>query len=171
MGVHTGSPVVHDGGYAGMDVHTAARIAAAAHGRRWWCRRRRLVDRSGLAGVQFVDLGLPQLKDLARPERLFQLAGDGLAQEFTPLKSLGAASTRPRPAAQMVGRKGEVAELIALVGSAGVRLVTLTGQGVGQDPAAIAQVAPGHRQIRAKTHVVNRRCGSGSPGSTWLPAS
>ena len=32
MGIHTGSPTVHDGSYVGMDVHRAARIAGAAHG-------------------------------------------------------------------------------------------------------------------------------------------
>jgi class 3 adenylate cyclase len=32
MGVHTGSPRVHDGAYVGMDVHRAARMASAAHG-------------------------------------------------------------------------------------------------------------------------------------------
>jgi class 3 adenylate cyclase len=32
MGIHTGSPTQHDGGYVGMDVHRAARIASAAHG-------------------------------------------------------------------------------------------------------------------------------------------
>ena len=32
MGIHTGAPMVHDGGYVGMDVHRAARIAGAAHG-------------------------------------------------------------------------------------------------------------------------------------------
>ena len=32
MGIHTGSPRIHDDGYVGIDVHRAARIAAAAHG-------------------------------------------------------------------------------------------------------------------------------------------
>ena len=32
IGIHTGSPQVHDGGYVGIDVHRAARIAASAHG-------------------------------------------------------------------------------------------------------------------------------------------
>ena len=32
MGIHTGTPTVHDGGYVGMDVHLAARVAGAAHG-------------------------------------------------------------------------------------------------------------------------------------------
>ena len=32
MGVHTGEPIVTEEGYVGIDVHRAARIAAAAHG-------------------------------------------------------------------------------------------------------------------------------------------
>jgi class 3 adenylate cyclase len=32
MGIHTGSPIIHDRGYVGMDVHRAARVASAAHG-------------------------------------------------------------------------------------------------------------------------------------------
>jgi class 3 adenylate cyclase len=32
MGLHTGEPVPHNGGYVGMDVHRAARLSAAAHG-------------------------------------------------------------------------------------------------------------------------------------------
>src|SRR5919108_1702625 len=32
IGVHTGTPLVTDEGYVGMDVHRAARIAAAGHG-------------------------------------------------------------------------------------------------------------------------------------------
>ena len=32
IGIHTGEPIVTDEGYVGLDVHRAARIAAAAHG-------------------------------------------------------------------------------------------------------------------------------------------
>src|SRR4029077_15243555 len=32
VGLHTGTPLISSGGYVGMDVHRAARIAAAAHG-------------------------------------------------------------------------------------------------------------------------------------------
>ena len=32
MGLHSGAPARHEDGYVGMDVHRAARIAAAAHG-------------------------------------------------------------------------------------------------------------------------------------------
>ena len=32
IGIHTGEPIVTQEGYVGLDVHRAARIAAAAHG-------------------------------------------------------------------------------------------------------------------------------------------
>ena len=63
----------------------------------------------------------------------------GWQRDFPPLKSLGGASSLPRPATPLVGRDGEVAELTALVASPGVRLVTLTGPGgSGKTRLAIA---------------------------------
>ena len=81
MGLHTGEPVVTDEGYVGIDVHRAARIAAAGHGGQVLVSRstRDLVDADGLR-----DLGEHRLKDLSAPERIYQL-GDG---EFPPLKTL-----------------------------------------------------------------------------------
>src|SRR5213079_3007721 len=81
MGVHTGEPLVTEEGYVGIDVHRAARIAAAGHGGQV------LVSQStrDLAGEDGLrDLGEHRLKDLTAPERIFQL-GEG---EFPPLKSL-----------------------------------------------------------------------------------
>lgn len=92
------------------------------------------------SGVTIRDLGSHQLKDIASPERLFQLAIDGLRGEFPPLKTLGASSSLPRPATPLVGRESELAaELSALLKSAEVRLVTLTGPGgSGKTRLAIA---------------------------------
>src|SRR5215204_2798011 len=73
MGLHTGEPAVSDGGYVGIDVHRAARIAAAGHGGQVLVSQatRDLVD------AEVRDLGEHRLKDLSAPERLFQLvAGD-----------------------------------------------------------------------------------------------
>src|SRR5262249_26373540 len=67
MGLHTGEPTVTDEGYVGIDVHRAARIAAAGHGGQI------LVSQStrDLAGADRLrDLGVHRLKDLAAPERL-----------------------------------------------------------------------------------------------------
>ena len=131
MGVHTGSPATHDGGYVGMDVHRAARIAAAAHGGQVVVSEATagLVDPGVVGGVRLVDLGSHKLKDLPAPEHLFQIAAEGLRRDFPPLRSLGAASGLPVPPTPLVGRDGELAELDALLRSPGVRLVTLTGTG------------------------------------------
>jgi class 3 adenylate cyclase len=40
MGLHSGEPLRHEEGYIGLEVHRAARIAAAAHGVRWCCPTR-----------------------------------------------------------------------------------------------------------------------------------
>jgi predicted ATPase/class 3 adenylate cyclase len=131
MGIHTGTPTVHDGGYVGMDVHRAARIAGAAHGGQVLISEptARLTAECLPDGVGVRDLGAHQLKDIAQAERLFQLTIEGLRSDFPPAKTLGTASSLPRPATPLVGRNGEVAELTALLGSLDVRLVTLTGPG------------------------------------------
>jgi predicted ATPase/class 3 adenylate cyclase/tetratricopeptide (TPR) repeat protein len=141
MGIHTGSPSVHDGGYVGMDVHRAARIAGAAHGGQVVvsAATAELVGAALPLDVRLRDLGSFRLKDLPAPERLFQLTGAGLLDHFPPLKTLGSASSLPRPATELVGRDGELAELTALLSSAGVRLMTLTGPGgSGKTRLAIA---------------------------------
>jgi predicted ATPase/class 3 adenylate cyclase len=130
MGIHTGSPIVHDGGYVGMDVHRAARIASAAHGGQVVVSAAvaELAGRTLSDGAVLTDLGVHQLKDIALPERLFQAAADDLA-EFPPLRTLGHASSLPTTDSQLVGREGEIAELSALLQATDIRLVTLTGPG------------------------------------------
>ncbi|MEN3312284.1 MAG: hypothetical protein V7645_1613 [Actinomycetota bacterium] len=120
MGLHTGEPVVTSEGYVGIDVHRAARIAAAGHGGQI------LVSQStrDLARADSLrDLGEHRLKDLTAPERIFQL-GDG---DFPPLKTLNATNL-PVAASALVGRRRELEELAAMLRD-GVRAVTLTGPG------------------------------------------
>ena len=120
MGIHTGEPLLVDNGYAGIDVHRAARIAAVGHGGQVLLSQatRDLVGDDGLR-----DLGSHRLKDLTSPERIYQL-GDG---EFPPLRSLSATNL-PVVANRLVGRELELAELSALLVD-GPRLVTVTGAG------------------------------------------
>jgi predicted ATPase len=120
IGLHTGEPTATSAGYVGIDVHRAARIAAAGHGGQI------LVSQStrDLAGANGLrDLGEHRLKDLAAPERIYQL-GDG---EFPPLKSLNN-SNLPLPAEPLIGRKKELADVLRLFRE-GARLVTVTGPG------------------------------------------
>ena len=94
MGMHTGEPVLSDEGrYHGIGVHRAARIMAAGHGGQILASQSTasvLAD-DDLGGVSLRDLGEHKLKDLARPERIYELRVDGLQQDFAPLKTEGAA--------------------------------------------------------------------------------
>ena len=60
MGLHTGTPLLTEEGYVGADVHRAARIAAAGHGRQVLVSTATaaLLDR-----VELRDLGEHRLKD------------------------------------------------------------------------------------------------------------
>ena len=128
MGIHTGSPLRHEDAYVGMDVHRAARIAAAAHGGQILVSdaTAALLD---LDGVGLRDLGRQALKDLGQPEHLFQVLADGLESRFPPLRSLGSVSNLPQPATALVGREQLLGVLAALAARPEARLVTLTGPG------------------------------------------
>jgi predicted ATPase/class 3 adenylate cyclase len=119
MGLHTGEPTVTEEGYVGIDVHRVARIAAAGHGGQI------LVSQAtrDLAGAERLrDLGVHRLKDLAVPERLYQLGDD----DFPPLKSVDQTNLPVQPT-PFVGRERELAEVLALLDVH--RIVTLTGPG------------------------------------------
>jgi len=100
MGLHTGEPLVTEEGYVGIDVHRAARIAAAGHGGQTVVSQT-TYDLAGSDGLR--DLGEHRLKDLSAPERIYQL-GD---REFPPLKTLYQTNL-PVPATPFVGREREL---------------------------------------------------------------
>jgi class 3 adenylate cyclase len=95
MGLHTGEPALQDDGYLGLDVHRAARIAAAAHGGQVLVSS---TTRDLAAGdpSEFRDLGEYELKDLPAPERLFQVVITGLPADFPTPKTAGASPVAGR---------------------------------------------------------------------------
>jgi predicted ATPase/class 3 adenylate cyclase len=129
MGLHTGEGRLGADGYVGLDVHRAARIAAAAHGGQVLLSRstRALVEDLLPAGATVRDLGSHRLKDLDRPEELAQLVIPGLRDEFPAIRSLESPSTLPREPTNFVGREREVELATGLLERS--RLLTLTGPG------------------------------------------
>ena len=120
MGVHTGEVALSETGYVGMEIHRAARIAAAGHGGQ-------VVVSSATAALveaPLTDLGEHRFKDLRAAERVFQL-GNGT---FPRLRSLYR-SNLPVPATPFLGREREIDQIAALLLRPDVRLVTLTGPG------------------------------------------
>jgi predicted ATPase len=76
------------------------------------------------------DLGERRLKDLFRPEHVFQITAYGLPAEFPPLKTLDSRRNNlPAQPTPLVGRERELEEVLALLRSSDVRLLTLTGPG------------------------------------------
>ena len=120
MGIHTGEPLLTKEGYVGMDVHRAARIADAGHGGQVLLSHSTR-DLLPIAD-DVVDLGEHRLKDLTRPERIYQL-GRG---SFPPLRTLNR-SNLPEAAHPLVGRIVEQLEVEELLRRG--RLVTITGAG------------------------------------------
>jgi DNA-binding NarL/FixJ family response regulator len=81
VGIHTGSPLRIDAGYVGLDVHRAARIAAAGHGGQVLLSE---TTRAALAEPSTLrDLGVHRLRGLDLPERIYQLG----EQEFPALRA------------------------------------------------------------------------------------
>jgi predicted ATPase/class 3 adenylate cyclase len=130
MGLHTGEATRGGDSYVGIDVHRAARIAAAAHGGQVLVSdpTRLLVEASLPAGASLRDLGSHRLKDLSAPERLHQLVIDNLPADFPPLMTLDATPNNlPVQLTSFLGREREIGEVQALLEKH--RLVTLTGPG------------------------------------------
>jgi class 3 adenylate cyclase/tetratricopeptide (TPR) repeat protein len=97
MGIHTAEPTVSEGGYYGLGVHRAARIMAAAHGGQVLLSlaTSSVLEDTELQGARLRDLGEHWLKDLDRPEHIYQLEVEGLKSTF-PLPR-GVEQPGPRP--------------------------------------------------------------------------
>ena len=134
MGMHTGigTPASAEAGadYVGIDVHRAARIAAIANGGQVLLSgtTATLVGQDLGEGTTLRDLGEHRLKDLAQPERIYQLVMDGLPSDFPPVRSLDRTPNNfPTQLTTFIGRGTEMRDGLRLLD--GTRLLTLTGPG------------------------------------------
>jgi predicted ATPase/class 3 adenylate cyclase len=145
VGIHTGTPHLAEEGYVGADVHRAARIAAAGNGGQVLvsAATAQLLER-GSNSLSLTDLGEHRLKDLAAPERIYQLG----RHDFPPLKSLHQTNL-PVPAASFLGRDRELREVSELLSRDDVRLLTLTGPGgTGKTRLALQAAADAAERFR-----------------------
>ena len=130
MAIHSGTAESREGDFFGQALNRDARILAIGHGGQILLSAAATVlarDRLP-AGVELVDLGSHRLRDLDRPEQVFQLVASDLPQDFPPLRSLSTRrSNLPVPLTSFVGRQRELADAERLLERH--RLVTLTGTG------------------------------------------
>jgi predicted ATPase len=135
MGIHTGAAQLqigsNDNPYSGYaTIATAQRIMSAGHGGQILLSgaTRELVRDVLPAETELLDLGEKRLKDLLRPEQIYQLNITGLPMTFPPLKTLDSfANNLPTQLTSFIGREHEIAEVKQAL--EGHRLVTLTGSG------------------------------------------
>jgi predicted ATPase/class 3 adenylate cyclase len=142
MALHTGAAEERGGDYFGATVNRLARILHAGHGAQTLLSgvtgelvRDRLPE-----GASLRDLGEHRLRDLAQPERLYQLLHPDVSAAVPPLRTLDATPNNlPLQLTSFIGRLGAIQELRRAIGAS--RLTTLTGAaGTGKTRLAL-QVA------------------------------
>jgi class 3 adenylate cyclase len=128
--IHTGTTDERDGDYFGPAVNRVARLLAIGHGSQVLVSgvTADLVQGDLPSQASLRDLGEHRLRDLARPEYVYQLVAPDLAAEFPALRSLDVLPNNlPRMLTSFVGREAEIAEIAALIDTN--PLVTLVGSG------------------------------------------
>lgn len=130
MALHTGQAEFRDDDYFGDTLNRTARLLNLAHGGQVLLSGP-AAELAGSAlpdGARLVDLGAHRLRDLQRPERIFELHHPDLPTGFPQLRSLEYLPTNlPQQLTSFIGREPEIAEVKKLL--SGTRLLTLTGSG------------------------------------------
>jgi len=130
MALHAGAAETRDGDYFGPALNRVARILSIGHGGQVICSAvaAELARDQLPASVELVDLGSHRLRDIDRPEQVYQVVVPDLPRTFPPLRSLSTRrSNLPVSLTSFVGREKELDEVTALVERH--RLVTLIGTG------------------------------------------
>jgi predicted ATPase/class 3 adenylate cyclase len=129
MGLHAGEIGYTDDDVVGLAIHEAARIMDAAHGGQVLVSPvvRDLTAGAEPSGATLRSLGPHRLKDFDEPVELLQLCHSDLPSDFPPPRTRDAVVSLPAYRTSFVGRGGEVADVLSLLGAG--RHVTLTGVG------------------------------------------
>jgi class 3 adenylate cyclase len=89
MALHTGVAEAREGDYFGPPLNRVARLLQLGHGGQVLLSQatQELVQDDLPEQASLRDLGQHRLRDLSRPERIFQLIAPGLPDTFPPLNS------------------------------------------------------------------------------------
>jgi predicted ATPase/class 3 adenylate cyclase len=130
MALHVGAAEERDGDYFGPPLNRVARLLSAGHGGQILLSAavQELIRDQLPTEIVLRDMGEHRLKDLVRPEHVFQIIVPDLPDDFPPLKSLDVLPNNlPIQLTSFIGREKEMAEVKQLLLTA--RLLTLTGSG------------------------------------------
>jgi predicted ATPase/class 3 adenylate cyclase len=132
MALHTGAAEVRDNDYFGQPLNRVARLLSAGHGGQVLLSEvvQALVRDTLPPACSLLSLGEHRLRDLGRPENVFQLLHPSLPAEFPPLKSLdnrALPNNLPLQVTSFIGREKAIEEVKSLLQK--TRLLTLTGSG------------------------------------------
>ncbi len=141
MALHSGVAEERDGDYFGPVLNRIARLLALAHGGQvLLSEAARALVRDGLPPAAVLEpLGEHRLKDLGRPESIFQLCHPDLQAGVLLLRSSsGVIRNLPQQPTAFVGREAEVEEWSREIRKRSHRLFTLVGLGgVGKTRVAV----------------------------------
>jgi predicted ATPase/class 3 adenylate cyclase len=148
MALHTGAAEVRAGEFtsgeyvSGLTLSRAARLLSAGHGEQILLSlpTAELVRDQLPSDVSLRDLDAHRLKDLIRPEHIYQVVVPDLRSEFLPLKTLDThPNNLPIQLTSFIGREQEMARVKELL--EGARLLSLTGSGGAGKTRLSLQVA------------------------------
>jgi predicted ATPase/class 3 adenylate cyclase/Tfp pilus assembly protein PilF len=132
MALHIGPAEKRTDDYFGLTLNRVDRLVHLGHGGQTLLSEAMAEQvRDVLPGdVELRDLGKHQLRDMAIPERIFQVVAPELPSDFPPLRAIGMCPTNlPAQLTSFIGREEEIASVCSLLRRADVRLLTLSGSG------------------------------------------
>jgi predicted ATPase/class 3 adenylate cyclase len=145
MALHTTAAIPHDGDYLAAGLNRLSRLLAAGHGQQVLLSlaTQDLARDSLPSGASLRDLGEHPLRDLYRPERIFQLLHPELPADFPPIRTLATRlNNLPLQPTPFLGREEQVGQVVDLLARDDVRLLTITGPGgVGKTRLALQAAA------------------------------